>query len=637
MNHLETLKTYWGYDQFRYPQEDVIKSVLSGKDTLALLPTGAGKSICFQVPIMNKDGIGIVVSPLIALMKDQVQNLKRKGIPAIEIVSGMSHREIDIALDNCVYGNIKFLYLSPERLENTMVQERIKKMNVNLLAIDEAHCISQWGYDFRPSYLNISKIRSILPNIPILAVTATATPEVAKDIIEKLELKNPNTYQISFERKNLNYLVFKEENKYRRIIKILNKVPGSVVFYVRNRRLTEEIASFLNKSGFKADYYHAGLDVESRTKKQESWILNKIRIIVATNAFGMGIDKPDVRLVLHIDLPDSLEAYYQEAGRAGRDGLKSYAVLLYDDLDIENLRSKFENSYPNFEEITKTYHSLYQHFNIAYGSGIGLEMPFNAIEFSKIIELPILKLLNALNFLEREGIISISDELKNESRMCLLVSPDELYKFQIAQSHFDTLIKTILRSYGGIFEQYVPIKEQEIQKRSGIGIEELKRQLDLLKKYKIIDYIPANDHANILFLRERLSKGNLRLDRSYWKFRKEVLESKLDGMINYVLKHQCRSKSLLNYFGEMNYEQCGQCDVCIENRASQNINELKNKVLERIIAESSNEKLSLPGILSKWSDIPEQKLKEIIKLLIEDGFIQFNDKNEVIIVKQPKP
>lgn len=637
MTALEVLRKYWGYDQFRFPQADIIESVMNKNDTLALLPTGAGKSICFQVPILAQEGIGIVVSPLIALMKDQVNNLKRRGINAVEIVSGMSAREIDIALDNCIFGNVKFLYLSPERLEIPMVQERIKRMKVNLLAIDESHCISQWGYDFRPSYINIANIRSILNNVPVLAVTATATPQVVLDIVDKLSLKNHKQFQISFERKNLNYLVFKEQNKYRRLIKILNKVPGSVVFYVRNRRHTEEIASFLNKNNISADFYHAGLDVDIRTQKQENWILNKKRVMVATNAFGMGIDKPDVRIVLHIDLPDSLEAYYQEAGRAGRDSLKSYAVLLYDDADIENLKSKFYGSFPEYTEIVYCYEQIFKHFNIAFGSGAGTELPFDPVEFSKKISIPILKLINIMSFLNREGVLSLSDEYKNESRLTFLCSPDELYTFQIAHAHFDPLIKTLLRSYGGLFEQYVNIKEHEIIKRSEIGMEEFYRQMDLLIKYKIIDYVKGNNKSTLIILQNRLNKSHIHFDKSYWQLRKNVLEEKINKMIEYVLKHECRSKLLLNYFGEFEYERCGQCDVCINNKNSTENEDIINKIRNRLLSNNSEEKLSLPEILAKWSDLPEQKIIESIKFLIDDGFIQFNDKNEVIIVKQTKP
>lgn len=637
MTALEVLRKYWGYDQFRYPQADIIESVMNNNDTLALLPTGAGKSICFQVPILAREGIGIVVSPLIALMKDQVNNLKRRGINAVEIVSGMSAREIDVALDNCVYGQVKFLYLSPERLEMPMVQERIKRMKVNLLAIDESHCISQWGYDFRPSYLNIANIRSILNNVPVLAVTATATPQVVLDIVDKLSLKNHKQFQISFERKNLNYLVFKEQNKYRRLIKILNKVPGSVVFYVRNRRHTEEIASFLNKNNISADFYHAGLEVDVRTQKQENWILNKKRVMVATNAFGMGIDKPDVRLVLHIDLPDSLEAYYQEAGRAGRDSLKSYAVLLYDDADIENLKSKFYGSFPEYSEIVYCYEQIFKNYNIAYGSGAGTEFSFDPIDFSKKINIPILKLINILSFLNREGVLALSDEYKNESRITFLVSPDELYSFQIAHSHFDPLIKTLLRSYGGLFEQYINIKEQDIIKRSELGIEEFYRQIDLLIKYKIVDYVKGNNKSTLVILQDRLNKSQVHFDKNYWKFRKDVLEEKMNRMIDYVLKHQCRSKMLLNYFGEFEYERCGQCDVCINNKNSTENEDFILEIRNRLLSINSEEKLSLPKILTKWADLPEEKTIESIKFLIDEGFIQFNDKNEVIIIKQTKP
>lgn len=637
MTALEVLRKYWGYDQFRYPQADIIESVMNNNDTLALLPTGAGKSICFQVPILAREGIGIVVSPLIALMKDQVNNLKRRGINAVEIVSGMSAREIDVALDNCVYGQVKFLYLSPERLEMPMVQERIKRMKVNLLAIDESHCISQWGYDFRPSYLNIANIRSILNNVPVLAVTATATPQVVLDIVDKLSLKNHKQFQISFERKNLNYLVFKEQNKYRRLIKILNKVPGSVVFYVRNRRHTEEIASFLNKNNISADFYHAGLEVDVRTQKQENWILNKKRVMVATNAFGMGIDKPDVRLVLHIDLPDSLEAYYQEAGRAGRDSLKSYAVLLYDDADIENLKSKFYGSFPEYSEIVYCYEQIFKNYNIAYGSGAGTEFSFDPIDFSKKINIPILKLINILSFLNREGVLALSDEYKNESRITFLVSPDELYSFQIAHSHFDPLIKTLLRSYGGLFEQYINIKEQDIIKRSELGIEEFYRQIDLLIKYKIVDYVKGNNKSTLVILQDRLNKSQVHFDKNYWKFRKDVLEEKMNRMIDYVLKHQCRSKMLLNYFGEFEYERCGQCDVCINNKNSTENEDFILEIRNRLLSINSEEKLSLPKILAKWADLPEEKTIESIKFLIDEGFIQFNDKNEVIIIKQTKP
>lgn len=626
----EVLKNFWGYDTFRYPQEDIINSVLLGKDTLALLPTGAGKSICYQVPILSNPGIGIVVSPLIALMKDQVQQLRRKGIKAIEIVSGMSAREIDIALDNCIYGDIKFLYLSPERLQNNLVQERIKKMKVNLLAVDEAHCISQWGYDFRPAYLNISAIREIIPNVPVLALTASATSEVVLDIQEKLQFKESNIFQISFERKNLNYLVIKEENKLRRLVKIISKVPGTALCYVRNRKQTEEIAKFLNQHGIRADYYHAGLNLLDRARKQDDWILNKTKIMVATNAFGMGIDKPDVRLVVHLDLPESLEAYYQEAGRAGRDGLKSFAVLLNQDSDIDELKKKSIDNFPEFEELEACYQKLYNYYKIAYGSGKNLCFEFNWLDFSHQHKISIPRLIQLIKFLEYNKLIYLSDEYKNDSRLTICVSPDNLYAFQIANAHFDILIKTLLRSYGGLFEQYIAVNLNDILKRSGINEVELNRQLKLLQEYKIIDFVKGSKAPLLTFLEDRLDSSNLMLNKKYWQSRKDVLTSKILAICDYAKLNICRSKQILGYFSELNYEVCGQCDVCISNKNTDNQLIVREKILKRILRESSKENLSLPLILKTWTDFPEELIKTCLQELIDEGRIQFNGKNGVI-------
>ncbi len=632
----EILKNYWGYDAFRNPQEQIINSVLQGNDTLALLPTGAGKSICYQVPIMAQEGIGIVVSPLIALMKDQVQQLLRRGIKAVEIVSGMSAREIDIALDNCIYGKVKFLYLSPERLQNPMVQERLKKMKINLIAVDEAHCVSQWGYDFRPAYLNIASIREFLPNVPVLALTATATSDVVVDIQDKLKFKKHLVFNISFERKNLNYLVIKEENKLRRLINIIAKVPGSALCYVRNRKQCEEIAKFLSSNGIIADYYHAGLDLKERSKKQDLWILNKTKIMVATNAFGMGIDKPDVRLVVHLDLPESLEAYYQEAGRAGRDGLKSYAVLLYQDSDVSELIKKTVQSFPSFEELKSTYQDLYNYYKIAYGAGKYLSVSFDWQAFSKVSQLPIQKLIQTLRFLEYESLIHLSDEYKNDTRLNIRLSPEDLYAFQISNAQFDTIIKTFLRSYGGLFDNYVSILEKELIRRSGLAENEFFRQISLLQQYDVIDYVKGSELPILTFLEVRLTKDQLKLNRQYWQQRKDVLTQKLKGMCTYVQENTCRSKLLLSYFSEYNYETCGQCDVCISIKKSDNELNSKEKIFERIINESSKENLSLQSILKKWSDFPEQTIKDALQQLIDEGRIQFNAKNGVI-EKKPKP
>lgn len=635
MSIQDILKKYWGYDSFRNPQEAIINSVLEGKDTLALLPTGAGKSICYQVPILAKDGIGIVVSPLIALMKDQVQQLRRRGINAVEIVSGMSAREIDITLDNCVYGHIKFLYLSPERLQNPMVQERIKKMNVNLLAIDEAHCISQWGYDFRPAYLTIANIRNIIPQVPVLALTATATSDVVIDIQQKLNFKKELVFQISFERKNLHYLVIKEENKLRRLIKIISKVPGTAICYVRNRKQCEEIANFLKANGINADFYHAGLELTERSKKQDNWILNKTKVIVATNAFGMGIDKPDVRLVVHLDLPESLEAYYQEAGRAGRDGLKSYAVLLYQDSDIAELISKTEASFPQFAELKETYQKLFNFYNIAYGSGKFLSFEFDWLSFSKYSNLKIPKLIQIMRLLENDGMLHLSDEYKNDTRLNIRLSPDQLYAFQIANAHFDILLKTFLRSYGGLFENYVAVQETELIKRSGLSAEEFNRQLKLLVDYDVIDYVKGSKLPIISFLEPRFTNNELRLNKEYWAARQQVLKAKVLAMCNYVKLNVCRSKQILAYFSELNYESCGHCDVCISIKNTDNQVNIKEKIFERIINESSKENLSLQRILVSFSDFPENLLKAALQELIDEGRIQFNDKNGVI-EKKPK-
>lgn len=632
----EILKNYWGYDAFRNPQEQIINSVLQGNDTLALLPTGAGKSICYQVPVMAQEGIGIVVSPLIALMKDQVQQLLRRGIKAVEIVSGMSPREIDIALDNCIYGKVKFLYLSPERLQNPLVQERLKRMKINLIAVDEAHCISQWGYDFRPAYLNIASVRELIPNVPVLALTATATSDVVLDIQSKLKFKKENVFRISFERKNLNYLVIKEENKLRRLINIISKVPGSALCYVRNRKQCEEIAKFLSSNGIIADYYHAGLDLKERSRKQDQWILNKTKLMVATNAFGMGIDKPDVRLVVHLDLPESLEAYYQEAGRAGRDGLKSYAVLLYQDSDVSELIKKTEQSFPSFEELKSTYQDLYNYYKIAFGAGKNVSVDFDWHTFAKTSQLPIPKLVQTLRFLENESLIHLSDEFKNDTRLNIRLNPEDLYAFQIANAQFDNIIKTFLRSYGGLFDNYISIQERDLIRRSGLNEQEFFRQLALLQQYEVVDYVRGSELPILTFLDVRLTKDQLKLNKEYWQQRKDVITQKMKGMCTYVQENTCRSKLLLAYFSELNYDTCGQCDVCISTKKTDNEQNNKEKIFERIINESSKENLSLQSILNKWSDFPEETIKNALQQLIDEGRIQFNAKNGVI-EKKPKP
>lgn len=626
------LKKYWGYDSFRPLQEDIIQSVLNGHDTLALLPTGGGKSICFQVPAMAKEGICLVVSPLIALMKDQVENLVKKGIKAVAITSGLSYKELDNTLDNCVYGNIKFLYLSPERLLSELVRERIGRMNVNLLAVDEAHCISQWGYDFRPPYLQIAELRKILPKVPILALTATATPKVREDIQEKLSFRTKNVFQKSFERKNLAYLVLEEEDKLARLVKIASRIKGSGIVYVRNRRQTQEIANYLTSRGILADYYHAGLDSSSRSAKQDAWIHNKIRIMVATNAFGMGIDKPDVRFVVHIDLPDSLEAYYQEAGRGGRDEKKSYAVLLFSPHDKLELEQKYLAGFPTVKQIKHVYQALGNDYNLAYGSGELLSFDFDLALFCKKNKFSSIMVMQALKFIEREGLISVSEEVFLPARAKFIVNTSDVYKFQVSNPKFDVFIKLLLRSYGGMFEQYVYINERELAKRLGTEESDVVKLLSQLQVYGLLDYIPLKNKPQLQFLVARLPESNIQIDVSYVEERKRDLITKIKAIGDYASSnHECRSVLLLRYFGEMNGRNCGVCDVCISKKKGILNQNKKATIWKKIVFCVQNEIVYLPLILEKIKEIPEEEILKTLQYYIDEGAAQLNDKNEVIL------
>ena len=530
----EILEKYWGFKNFRETQEEIIDSVLQGNDTLALLPTGGGKSICFQVPALVKEGICIVISPLIALMKDQVDNLVNKGIKAVAITSNMHKREIDIALDNCVHGAIKFLYLSPERLETEIVKVRLQKMNVNLIAIDESHCISQWGYDFRPSYLKIEAIRELLPNIPILALTATATTIVVKDIQEKLRFKKTNVFQKSFERKNLSYVVIHEEDKLLRLLKIGNNLKGVGIVYVRNRKKAQDVASYLVSNKIAADFYHAGLDPKIREQKQINWMQNKMRIIVCTNAFGMGIDKPDVRFVVHLDLPDSLEAYFQEAGRAGRDEQKAYAILLYNNGDKLETERIVNTSFPSIEEIKQTYQALANYYQMPTGSGAGVTLNFDIVVFCDTYKLQALTVYNCLKFIEKEGYISTSDNLSQASRIKFEINRDDLYKFQIASPAFDSFIKLLLRSYSGLFENFVKINEFELSKKSNTSREEIIKKIQYLQKYNVLTYAAQSDKAQLTFEKERVDVKNLSISKNNLQVLKQKAIERLEAVINYA-------------------------------------------------------------------------------------------------------
>lgn len=618
----EILKHYWNHDSFRPLQEEIIQSVLLGRDTLALLPTGGGKSICFQVPALAKDGICIVVSPLIALMKDQVENLKVKGIDAIAIVSGMSKREVDIALDNCIYSPVKFLYLSPERLLSELVQERIRYMNVNLIAVDEAHCISQWGYDFRPPYLHIADLRQLHPNVPVMALTATATAEVRDDIQEKLLFKQPNVFQQSFERKNISYVVQNEENKLRKLLDIAKGVKGSGIVYVRSRKETAEIAKFYNENGFKADYYHAGLTMEQRSSKQESWKNNRTRIIVATNAFGMGIDKPDVRFVIHKDMPESLEAYYQEAGRAGRDEHKAYAVLLYNYADRIKNEKKLLTNFPTVDEIKLVYHNLGSYFHLAYGTGEGISFDLDISDFCTRFKLDVSKTINALKFLEQDEYLAFNESVYLPSRFRFEVFNEQLYNFQIQNPSWDPFIKTLLRSYGGSFENYVRLREHDLARRSNLSVQQVMEGLKQLQEQGILNYLQQTDQPQVTYIRPRMQHNELIINKRYIEERKAVYRKKIEAVFAYAEHKKCRSQMLLAYFDEIDTDKCGICDVCLEEKRQKNLAETADNIIDEIAHLLTAGNLTIDELISSLKSGTEKDRIETIRLLLDAGKIK---------------
>lgn len=560
----QILKQYWGYDDFRPLQEDIVRSVAEGNDTLALLPTGGGKSICFQVPAMSMEGICIVISPLIALMKDQVQNLRKRKIKAAALYSGMTIHEIETVISNCLYDReYKFLYVSPERLKTERFRIALRQMNVCMIAVDEAHCISQWGYDFRPPYLEIAHIRKDFPKIPVLALTATATPEVVKDIQKRLDFKKENVFQKSFKRDNLTYMVLKEENKRERMIKLMNYYKGTGIVYVRNRKKTQEVAEFLCQRGISADFYHAGLDAETRDEKQRKWMNDETRVIVSTNAFGMGIDKPDVRFVVHIDIPDTLEAYFQEAGRGGRDLKPSVAVMFYDDHDVKDLQKNFEQSFPPIEKIRKLYKDLCNHYRIAIGEGENLIFPFFYETLLKKLNISYIDFFYALSFLEKIGVMTLSEDVKKQSSIKFEASSLQLDCFYKENPDLEDFTKTILRSYGGVFTNFIKISEEQIAQRTQLNVDEVEHNLHLLSKKNILSYSKRSDKPFIIFLQSRIDEKYLYFSPDVYKNRKEVAKKRLDAVMNFVMDTEtCRSQQLLAYFGEAKSESCGGCDVC---------------------------------------------------------------------------
>lgn len=581
---LEILKQYWGYDAFRELQNEIIDAVVSGKPTLALLPTGGGKSICFQVPALCLDGICIVVSPLIALMKDQVQQLKKRGIRAHALYSGMSLKEIDFTLDNCIYSDVKFLYVSPERIKTELFIERAKQMKISLLAIDEAHCISQWGYDFRPPYLEIADFIEELEIKRVVALTASATAEVKDDIIEKLKLRETTVFQKSFARANLSYSVFNLEDKKRKMFQILQNVPGASIVYVRSRKRTKIIANELSRNGISADYYHAGLTGEARSNKQDDWIKNSTRVIVSTNAFGMGIDKPDVRSVIHYDLPESLEAYYQEAGRAGRDEKKAYAIALFNAGDIEELEARTEQMAVGVEFTGRVYQALANYYKLAVGSKAFSSFEFDYEQFTSNFNLPVVETFYALNKLQDEALIQISDVFNPTSRIMFLQTNQDIYNFQVAHGSVDRIIKALMRLYGGeIFSNYIPIKEKELAKLLKDSERNIFKQLDYLHQSEVVEYQKASGHPQITFLTPRFDSKNLPLDKAQIEWRKKVALEKTKAVKQFMQNQKrCRTKVIQNYFDEKTSIDCDVCDVCLNrSKVTQElpVNEVK-KALE---------------------------------------------------------
>jgi ATP-dependent DNA helicase RecQ len=620
----QILQHYWKHEAFRPMQQSIIEAVMHGHDTLALLPTGGGKSVCYQVPALAMEGICIVISPLIALMKDQVDNLQAKGIEALAIVSGMGKREVDIALDNCIYGPVKFLYLSPERLLSELVQERIKYMKVNLIAVDEAHCISQWGYDFRPPYLHVADLRKLHPKVPVLALTATATAEVRDDIQDKLLFKERNVFQQSFERRNISYRVQPEENKLRRMLEVARSVSGSGIVYVRSRKETTDLSKFFNDHGIPADYYHAGLPGEVRSSKQEQWKSNHIRIIVATNAFGMGIDKPDVRFVMHKDLPESLEAYYQEAGRAGRDEQKAYGILLYDEADKAKQLRKFEVNFPTVDEIKQVYHYLANYYQLAYGAGEGLSFPLDLADFCSRFKLDALKSLNALKFLEQGEYLSFNESVFLPSRFQFLVGHDELYNFQIQNPAWDPFIKTLLRSYGGAFDNYARIREFDVARRTNLSVQQVTDAMQQLNEFEVLSYLPQTDKPQVTYTKPRHTGANLWIDRQYLDARKAVYHKKMQAMLNYTETNICRSQQLLAYFNEPNASKCGLCDVCLREKRLLNADTLQSQIADDILQLLGIAPLNLEQLVVSLKHGKHNERLTVVRQLLDAGRIKTN-------------
>lgn len=619
----EILTQYWGFSSFRPLQEDIILSISEGKDTLGLMPTGGGKSLTFQVPAMADEGVCLVITPLIALMKDQVQNLRDKGIQAEAIHSGMRRETMVTLLDNCVLGGVKFLYVSPERVGTALFLDKLPGFNVKWIVVDEAHCISQWGYDFRPAYLKIKSIREYLPGVPVLALTATATQHVVQDIQTQLEFSVPNFFQMSFERKNLVYYVRNTEDKQKSLFRMLAKIKACSIIYVRSRKKTQEVADWLNERGISATFYHAGLAYIEKEKRQKLWMDDKVQVMVATNAFGMGIDKPEVRLVVHFELPDSIESYFQEAGRAGRDGEKSYAIALYNKTDDRKLKKRFSDTYPPKVFIDKVYQSLCNYFQIAIDSGADRTFDFDLPDFCRVFRYSRTQVYYSIKVLQNTGHLYFSEEPENTTRLHFIADREELLRFQGQNPKIEELVKLILRTYSGLFSSYAYISENNLSKKTGISREQIYEILLSMAKYKLVNYIPGKKLPQLIFKQDRVAPGTLYIPKESYDVLKERHEKRIGNMLGYVSGEMvCRSVYLLNYFGEKKGVPCGQCDVCLKNKET-NVSDDEFKQIRDWLEPHLKKEVSIDELLVE-SSFQEKKVMQVIRWMMDNNKIKLS-------------